>query len=402
MADTPLGKGLIEIGANLAPLERGLAEAQAKTRRALGGAGVSTSSGASTASTATSIASEATAANQATVAQNNLATSTAKASAQKVELGKSLSNATSGFRAVAGAITGTIGAFTGILGVIGLVAGAINNLREKQEEQRKKTLENRKALEDTRKALEEFNKATDLTAEGILYQPTQLDRDLAALKEFFDTGKKLASEAYQAELTVIRDSKKSNAEKSKAIEDLNERSAQQTEQREKARIEAIAKVEQDSLDRLANQRAATLYENEVRAAQAAGDERKVIDLKAAEEKRKLADQLAKMQEGYDKDILSQRMSIIEAERQAAHKQIDEKEKAEKDAQQKIADEKKRQDEEVARNAERAAKAFADAQRASFSQLQNQINGLFNTGNMEVGINRVASLVQVLIDKTERG
>jgi len=40
MADTPLGRGLIEIGANLAPLEKGLAEAQAKTRAALGGAAV--------------------------------------------------------------------------------------------------------------------------------------------------------------------------------------------------------------------------------------------------------------------------------------------------------------------------------------------------------------------------
>jgi hypothetical protein len=203
-------------------------------------------------------------------------------------------------------------------------------------------------------------------------------------------------------LSFIENSKQSKEEKQRKIESLNEESAKRSEQRELERTKAIEKVEQDSLARLASKRAATLYENEVRAAQAAGDERKVIDLKAAEEKRQITEQLAKMEEGYDKDILSNRLSIIEAERLAAHKKINDQEQAEKEANQNIADEKAKQNEQAANEARQQAKAFAEAQRAAFGQLQSQINNLFNTGNMEVGINRVAGLIQVLIDKTERG
>lgn len=401
MADTPLGRGLIEIGANLAPLERGLAQAQAKTRAALGGAS-GRGGAASSVSGAAAITEEISTTNRATQAQNNLAASTARANAQKVGIGKSISNATAGFRLFAGSITATIGAFSGIGAAIALVTGGVNYLKEKQEEARKKTLELRNAMEASKKAFEEFNKTADFTAEGILYQPTQLDSDLAKIKEFFDQAKKLQSDAYKAELSFIENSKQSKEEKQRKIESLNEESAKRSEQRELERTKAIEKVEQDSLARLASKRAATLYENEVRAAQAAGDERKVIDLKAAEEKRQLTEQLAKMEEGYDKDILSKRLSIIEAERLAAHKKINDQEQAEKEANQNIADEKAKQNEQAANEARQQAKAFAEAQRAAFGQVQSQINNLFNTGNMEVGINRVAGLIQVLIDKTERG
>ena len=401
MADTPLGRGLIEIGANLAPLERGLAQAQAKTRAALGGAAVG-GGAASSVSSAAAITEDISATNRATQAQNNLATSTARANAQKVGIGKSISNATAGLRGFAGAITGTIGAFTGIGAAITLAAGAVSYFKDKQEEAKKKDLELRNALEATKKAFQEFNKTANFTAEGILYQPTQLDSDLAKIKEFFDQAKTLQSDAYKAEVSFIQNSSQSKEEKQRKIQALTEESGKRSEQLELERIKAIAKVEQDSLDRLASKRATALYENEVRAAQAAGDERKVIDLKAAEEKRQLTEQLAKMEEGYDKDILSKRLSIIEAERLAAHKKINDQEQAEKEANQKIADEKAKQNEQAANEARQQAKAFAEAQRAAFGQLQSQINSLFNTGNMEAGMSRIAGLLQVLIDKTERG
>lgn len=38
------------------------------------------------------------------------------------------------------------------------------------------------------------------------------------------------------------------------------------------------------------------------------------------------------------------------------------------------------------------------QQAQFAQIRNDINGLFNTSQLEVGINRVGSLIQTLIDK----
>lgn len=44
------------------------------------------------------------------------------------------------------------------------------------------------------------------------------------------------------------------------------------------------------------------------------------------------------------------------------------------------------------------RAMMQAQREQFAQLRNDINGLFNTSGLEVGINRVGALIQTLIDK----
>jgi len=44
------------------------------------------------------------------------------------------------------------------------------------------------------------------------------------------------------------------------------------------------------------------------------------------------------------------------------------------------------------------RARMQAQREQFAQLRNDINGLFNTSGLEVGINRVGALIQTLIDK----
>jgi len=39
-----------------------------------------------------------------------------------------------------------------------------------------------------------------------------------------------------------------------------------------------------------------------------------------------------------------------------------------------------------------------AQAADFAQLRSEINGLFNTSGLEVGINRVGQLIETLIQK----
>ena len=400
MADTPLGRGLIEIGANLAPLEKGLAEAQAKTRAALGGAAVgggATTTGGATpiASQTESIKQQTAAINEATNATSNLNKVKAATTTRTLSVGQSLQQATKGFREFASSITGTIGAVTGVIGVFTLLTSGIRILMQKQEEQKRAQLEQIRAIENTRKEIKELNRVMAEGAEGILYQQTQLDRDLEALNKFYDTVKEKQSQQYKYEFDLIVKSTKDKAERNKKIEDLNAKSAADSEDRENRRNADIEKVTQDALKREASQRAEMLYENEVRAAQAAGDERRVIDIKAAEEKRKINEKIADMEAGYDRDLLTARLSIIDAERLAELKKIDERAQTEKDANKKIADEKRQAE-------ERAAKAFAEAQRASFTQLQSQINSLFNTGNMEVGINRVAGLIQVLIDKTERG
>lgn len=56
------------------------------------------------------------------------------------------------------------------------------------------------------------------------------------------------------------------------------------------------------------------------------------------------------------------------------------------------------EEDRVRRAAATMQELARMQQAQFAQLRNDINGLFNTSQLEVGINRVGSLIQTLIDK----
>lgn len=120
----------------------------------------------------------------------------------------------------------------------------------------------------------------------------------------------------------------------------------------------------------------------------------------------------------------QRVADLEKAKQqaiAAEVQLSEfKVKSARDAQEKIAADIRRVNEEL-RMEERSAmladirkiaeaqadaedyyaqrnRAQMQAQREQFAQLRNDINGLFNTSGLEVGINRVGALIQTLIDK----
>ena len=56
------------------------------------------------------------------------------------------------------------------------------------------------------------------------------------------------------------------------------------------------------------------------------------------------------------------------------------------------------EEDRVRRAAASMQELARMQQAQFAQLRNDINGLFNTSGLEVGINRVGALIQTLIDK----
>jgi hypothetical protein len=78
------------------------------------------------------------------------------------------------------------------------------------------------------------------------------------------------------------------------------------------------------------------------------------------------------------------MQLLEATHQQTLRNIDREAQEERKAQNELAVEQARQVQE------------------QFSQLRGEINSLFNAGNIEVGINRLGSLLEVLIQKTGDG
>jgi len=65
------------------------------------------------------------------------------------------------------------------------------------------------------------------------------------------------------------------------------------------------------------------------------------------------------------------------------------------------EQEKKDNKEVADDREKKQREMMKAQMEQFATIRQQIKSLFNTGNMESSINRVGDLIQVLIDKTER-
>ncbi len=91
-------------------------------------------------------------------------------------------------------------------------------------------------------------------------------------------------------------------------------------------------------------------------------------------------------------IHQQRLQLLQRERDKQIADIDERERKDRETSAETAAQK-------AEQARREAQAFADAQRAAFNQLRTDINGLFNTNQLEVGIGRLGQLMEVLIAKT---
>lgn len=405
MADTPLGRGLIEIGANLAPLEKGLAEAQAKTRAALGGAAVgggAASSGVSSgvSSAAGSIKQQAQDTNQAATATRNLAAATATAStttkvatgtyatfnATLKSVGVSISAATAGFRAAISSITAVVGAFTAALGIFGLVAAAISAIVNALKEQKQ-------AQEDARVATQNANKVyTEIANNPFFKNKTDIESRIQAIDDERQRRIDMINQVYNAQLAA------------NAKLDEDERRVKDAEAKEDA-IKAVQN--QEKLTKVALEQLNMQIDNEIQATIDAEKKKnqeiqksllgprerlladhaeKVAQIEEAIAKNANAERGAEMQQ-----IHRERLNLLQQELNKNLENIDKEEKEKADALNRSKIE-----------SQKAAKEFAEAQRAAFGQLQGQINSLFNTGNMEVGINRVAGLIQVLIDKTERG
>jgi hypothetical protein len=375
MADTPLGKGLIEIGANLAPLEAGLAQAQAKTRAALGGASVGIGGTATGAGAATS--SDTFAKNSESIAQSSART---QASTTRVESDtrKTADNSTK----ISDGASKSAVSFDKIRSTAAILVGSIAKLIDGMAQFKGAAVAVGNELGGLRDAYVSIGESqigsSERALRGIERQRDATLRNIDAQEASANFIEKFAHWANEGAYY--------EAQKGIAIQAAND--ALETQ---KKLIEEQQKIREQSLtDENYKRRIALEEDKSIKA---------TMEYKFEKEKVMLA--LQDVRSKKERDALVERLNILKLEYE---KKMEAARLEEAERKQKIQDEKNEQlkaDAEVAKRKREELDRFQQAQRESFANLQNQINSLFNTGNLEVGINRVASLVQVLIDKTER-
>ena len=125
-------------------------------------------------------------------------------------------------------------------------------------------------------------------------------------------------------------------------------------------------------------------ENEAARIALIEDPRKRAEEEFQANKRRLEKEIAAETDQATKYALNGKMQLLEETHQQTLRNIDREAQEERKAQNELAAEQARQVQE------------------QFAQLRGEINSLFNAGNIEVGINRLGSLLEVLIQKTGDG
>ncbi len=326
MADTPVGRANIELGAVTTGLAADLNTAKDMTVKAVADTEKAVAQAAPVAVVAEVAVKQA-------AAQDKQAASAEKAAAKNATFTESLKNMTNPARLAVGAINGIIGSFYSVIGLVGGVVGAFAAIGA--------------ALNAKQRAAEAANKAiTELNNKLLEIQRNPLPGS-------FDP---------DAEATAIR----------KAFED---RMAAENEL-------YLAKI--DAADKAGKKITGDTLERERKA--------RMVELQTERE-----DRLASLRT-YQDAMLNKRKGddfIAEQERVRLAKEADEKIAQERrDSIRKLMEDYAAIEDYYAQR----DRARMQAQREQFAQLRNDINGLFNTSGLEVGINRVGALIQTLIDK----
>jgi hypothetical protein len=277
-------------------------------------------------------------------------------------IAESIKGATAGFRGLASSITSTVGAVSALLGVVGIVGGAVLGLKAKIEDYFKRLADYanaaKKAYEDyatlVGKPLVDQEKTASQQMRQRVYDEAQRRREAiaATYKEEFAAADALSGQA--------RENAVQNAEYARNV------ATERINKLERQELESI----QRRLDRqkLASEQAARDAEaNDARRWERIDKLREDLREKDKRDREETAaEQYEQMTALIDELVSNQRAAADDY-----------------------------------RNAMRdATRDIAAAQSAQFAQLRSDINSLFTTANTEVGINRVADLLETLIRKTE--
>jgi hypothetical protein len=375
MADTPLGRGLIEIGANLAPLEKGLAEAQAKTRAALGGAavggGATTAGGAASGATSFDASKSAKEyASEMTRAQgvvSNVANESKKVASNTKEAATQSKFINIGVAATAGAVA-TLGRaldqlWKGFKG-FGDSARALGSELRAIESQFRSDIT--ASLDPLSQRTQEIEKARLAALEQLEVQ-RQERGIIGDIVGYFSDEAELAVKTQKINEEAAKAQKRNQ---DKAAADAKKAAEQRVKDEQKGAEEAEKFTRQlyvQTLDERGKLNAE--YEDDVKEIEKKRDSALTLG-----ERMRYTQALALREDLFNKEL----------------QDLDEKERKQKES-----------DQEIERGKRKAQADFLRAQAEQFASVRQQINSLFNTGSMETSINRVADLVQVLIDKTER-
>jgi hypothetical protein len=332
----PIARGNIELGVNTTPMEEGLSAAQGKAVEA----GVKTENAVQDARE--KVRQERAGRIAAEEAARTAATvqqATAPAAKATEGFGKQLSNLTSPLRLAVGAFTQIVGSFTSIIAIGGAVAGVFLAIS-------KAITAKADAAKAAAKDLAALQKEIDKLRNTPITEAFDPDPEASAIRKRY-------SERLDAELGVIQ------AARIAAEKAGNDRRADELVAEYKAAEDRIMAEERLQLQALERRR--TLNRN-----------------MAETEARLKADAELKARQEADAELNQQRQD-----------DIDEIVNNWKQATGKIG--------EMMSDNQRQLLRQQDEQ---FARLRSDINGLFTTANTEVGINRVADLLETLIRKTE--
>lgn len=361
----PLARAIVEITGSVEPLKAKLAEAENATKASADKmAGASGGGGGSLASPAAvqGATQYATAVGNATKATGDLATNTAKVAENTKQAGDASKFLNIGVAATAGAIAGLVRAadqlYKGIKGFADGSRALANDLKSIEASFRSDIISSLDPLTQRREAIEATKKAaleqleTEKQSRGIIGDI------VGALTDEAETRTKIAkieTEASQAQARLRGDaSKKEEEDKTKGAEEASKvaRNLYIQSLDERGRLEAQ-------------------YHDEVTEL-----ERKRDNAKSKAEKDSYQEAINFRGAIFKKDI--------EDIEERAKKDADIKAEALADA--------------ARKRAEEAAK-FLELQRETVSALRNEVNSLFNTSNVEIGIGRLGDLMEILIAKS---
>lgn len=390
-----LAKGLIEITGNVAPLEASLKQAEGQVSASLGrmqaqvGAAGGKSAGAAAGGTGGAGATQQTAAAAGQLNQQLGATADKSKAASTGILGltATMNTATAGFRGIVGAVQSTIGAITAALGWIGLITTAITFLIEKMRERGRLEAEARQTqlrLAAEAAALDKQS-LIDRT-QGLAKEVKQLDdaykQRLDAINRIYNEELKAAEQVHDVLKRTRREEAKDRATNSLSV--LNEQYGTELKLIRNNYEEQVKNAEKTEQSKNRQLEKSLMSDRERIEADYAD---KVAEVQDAMRKNAGNRDAAKMNE-----IHRERLKLLAAERDQQIKDLDDRNRKEAET---LAE----QNAAKAEAARAQAQAFADAQRAAFGQLRSDINGLFSTNQLEVGITRLGQLMEVLIAKT---
>ncbi len=387
-----LAKGLIEITGNVAPLEASLAKAEGQVTASLGrmqaqvqGAGGGAPGAGPGGAAATGQA--AAAAGQLNQQLGGTEAKAKAAGAGMMGLTATMNTATAGFRGIVGAVQSTIGAITAALGWIGLITTAITFLIEKMRER------GRLEAEAGQTRLRLAQESAKLDSQSLVDRTQGLAKEIKMLDDAYQSRVDAINKIYGEELAaaekvhdalkrIRRDEAKERASNSLSL--ANEQYGQELKLITRNHEEAVKNAEKSEQKKNRDIEKSLMTD---RQRVEADYQDKVDDVQEAMRKNAGNKDAAQMNK-----IHQQRLQLLQRERDKQIADIDERERKDRETSAETAAQK-------AEQARREAQAFADAQRAAFNQLRTDINGLFNTNQLEVGIGRLGQLMEVLIAKT---